>query len=58
MPEIRHCRHCLGDCLGDCLVGDGICIYGWNGRRPRQFSWQLLLTRRWWRRVFWGTGVG
>jgi len=56
MAEIRHCRHCLGDCLGDCLVGDsGSCIHGWNGKRSRQFSWQLLLTRRWWHRVFWGT---
>jgi hypothetical protein len=54
MPEIRHCRHCLGDCLGDCLLGEsGQCIHGWN-KRPRQFSWQQLLTRKWWHRVFWG----
>lgn len=56
MPEVRHCRHCWGDCPGDCLVGEsGICIHGWNGKRP-PFRWQLLLNRRWWRRVFWGTG--
>ena len=55
MPEIRHCRHCAGGCLGECLVGDsGICIHGWNEKRRRQFTWQLLLTRRWWHRVFWG----
>jgi len=54
MSEIRHCRHCTGDCLGECLLGEyGICIHGWN-ERPRQFSWQLLLTRRFWHRVFWG----
>jgi hypothetical protein len=51
----RHCRHCLGDCPGECLIGDsGRCIHGWHEKRPRQFSWQLLLTRRWWHRVFWG----
>ena len=53
----RHCRHCAGDCPGDCLFGDsGRCIHGWNGKRPRQFTWQLLLTRKWWHRVFWGIG--
>ena len=57
MPEvsrIRHCRHCAGDCPGDCLVDDFRCIHGWNGKHPRQFRWQLVLTRRWWHRVFWG----
>jgi hypothetical protein len=51
----RHCRHCLGNCSGDCLLGDsGRCIHEWN-RKPSQLPrWQLLLTRRWWRRVFWG----
>jgi hypothetical protein len=58
MPEVgppRHCRHCLGDhCPGDCLLADGQCIHGWNGNRPRDLRWQLLLTRRWWHRVLWG----
>jgi hypothetical protein len=55
MLQARHCRHCAGACPGDCLVGDsGLCIHGWNGKRPGQFGWQLLLTRKWWRRVFWG----
>jgi hypothetical protein len=58
MPEVRsprHCRHCLGDhCPGDCLLADGQCIHGWNGKRPRDANWQLLLTRRWWHRVLWG----
>ncbi|MGN6792415.1 MAG: hypothetical protein ACTHJW_08495 [Streptosporangiaceae bacterium] len=55
MPEIRHCRHCAGDCVGDCILGEsGLCIHGWNQKPPRQFRWQWLLTRRWWRRVFWG----
>ena len=55
MPEARHCRHCLGDCGGGCLIGQpGRCIHGWNGKHPRQFSWQLLLSRRWWHRVLWG----
>ena len=53
--KLRHCRHCLGDnCPGDCLLGDGQCIHGWNGKRPRAVTWQLLLTRRWWYRVLWG----
>jgi hypothetical protein len=53
----RHCRHCLGNCPGDCLDGDsGWCIHGWNDERPRQFSWQLLLTCKWWHRFFWGIG--
>jgi hypothetical protein len=50
----RHCRHCLGDCPGDCLLGDGQCIHGRNGKRPPHGTWQLLLTRRWWRRLLWG----
>jgi hypothetical protein len=51
----HHCRHCLGACNGDCLIGDGRqCIHGWNGKPPRMFYWQLVLTRRWWHRVFWG----
>jgi hypothetical protein len=57
MPEARparHCRHCAGDCPGDCLLGDGQCIHGWNGKRPRQLPWQLLTTRRGWRRLLWG----
>ena len=55
MPEIRHCRHCWGDCSGDCLVGaSGRCIHGWNERPPRLLTWQVLRTRRWWHRVFWG----
>ena len=58
MPEVRqprHCRHCLGDhCPGDCLLAGGQCIHGWNGNRPRDAPWQLLLTRRWWHRVLWG----
>jgi hypothetical protein len=58
MPEARppaHCRHCAGGgCPGDCLLADGQCIHGWNGKRPAQFTWQLLLDRRWWHRVLWG----
>lgn len=50
----RHCRHCLGDCPGNCLIGGGLCIHGWNEKPPRRFNWQLVLTRRWWHRVFWG----
>jgi hypothetical protein len=57
MPEVsqaRHCRHCAGDCRGECMVGGGQCIHGWNGKRPRQFTWRVLLSRRWWHRVLWG----
>jgi hypothetical protein len=55
MSEIRHCRHCWGDCVGDCLLGEsGRCVHGWNEKRLPRFRWQLLLTRGWWRRVFWG----
>jgi hypothetical protein len=57
MPDAaqpRHCRHCLGDCPGDCLLGDDWCIHGRNEKRPRTFTWQVLLTRRWWDRVLWG----
>jgi hypothetical protein len=58
MAEIRrarHCRHCLlGGCQGNCLLEDGTCIHGWNGHRPRVFTWRTLLTRRWWHRVLWG----
>jgi hypothetical protein len=55
MPEYRHCRHCLGDCPGDCLLGDsGRCIHGWTEKHSHQFSWQLILTRKWWHRVFRG----
>jgi hypothetical protein len=50
----RHCRHCLGDCNGDCLLGSGQCIHGWNGARPRDVTWRILLDRRWWHRVLWG----
>ena len=51
----RHCRHCAGNCPGDCLRDDsGRCMHGWNEKPPRQLGWQLLLTRNWWRRVFWG----
>jgi hypothetical protein len=57
MPELRHCQHCLGDCPGDCLLGNsGRCIHGWNDNHSRQFSWQVILTRKWWHRVFWGAG--
>lgn len=55
MTGARHCRHCLlGGCPGDCLLEGGRCIHGWNDKRVRQFRWQLLLSRRWWHRVFWG----
>jgi hypothetical protein len=51
----RHCRHCaFGGCPGDCLLGDGLCIHGWNGRRPTALTWRVLLDRRWWHRVLWG----
>jgi len=50
-----HTRHCLGDgCRGDCMTGDGQCIHGWNGARPPDFTWRVLLDRRWWHRVLWG----
>ncbi|HET9081173.1 MAG TPA: hypothetical protein VFO01_11755 [Trebonia sp.] len=53
--RLLHCRHCLGDgCAGDCLLSDGQCIHGWNGRRPRELTWLVLLDRRWWHRVLWG----
>jgi hypothetical protein len=56
MPEIRHCRHCAGDCLGECLFDDsGRCLHGWHKRPPRQFGWQLLVTRWLWHRVVWGS---
>jgi hypothetical protein len=56
MPVARHCRHCLGDCPGSCLIDEqGRCIHGWSGTRPRQFRWQLVLTRKWWQRVLYGT---
>jgi hypothetical protein len=56
MTRPRHCRHCAGDCPGDCLIDDAgvMCIHGWNQRPPREFRWQILINRRWWRRVFWG----
>jgi len=55
MPEPRHCRHCYGGCDGGCLIDEsGRCIHGWNGKHPRQFTWQLLLTRGWWHRVLRG----
>ena len=51
----RHSRHRAGDCPGDCLLGEsGRCLHGWDEKRARRFSWQLLLTRTWWRRVFGG----
>jgi hypothetical protein len=58
MPEARHCRHCTGDCEGTCLIGDsGLCLHGWDHKPQwRRFSWQMVLTRRWWHRVFWGVG--
>jgi len=62
MPEARdgrprHCRHCTGDCLDTCLIGDsGLCLHGWNDKSRRQFSWQVVLSRKWWHRVFWGVG--
>ncbi len=57
MPEVRqarHCRHCAGSCSGECMLGDGQCIHGWNGKRPREFTWRVLRSRRWWHRVLWG----
>jgi len=36
------------------MLGDGQCIHGWNGHRPRHFTWRVLLMRRWWHRVLWG----
>jgi hypothetical protein len=58
MPEVRQprqCRQCLGDnCPGDCLLGDGQCIHGWNGNRPRDVTWRVLLTRAWWHKLLWG----
>ena len=60
MSEVRrarHCRHCAGDGSGECMLGDGQCIHGWNGKRPVPLTWQVLLSRRWWRRVMWGEGA-
>jgi hypothetical protein len=55
MTHPRHCRHCAGNCPGDCIIDDsGMCMHGWNVKPRRYFSWQMLLTRRWWRRVLWG----
>lgn len=55
IAKARHCRHCLGDCPGDCLMGEsGRCIHGWHEKPPSRFQWQWLLTRKWWRRLFWG----
>lgn len=52
---VRHCRHCAGGHAGECLLEHGRCIHGWASKQhPRVFSWQLLLTRAWWRRVLWG----
>jgi len=58
MPERRHCRHCTGDCLNTCLIGDsGLCLHGWDRKPPgARFRVQLLMTRRFWHRVFWGVG--
>jgi hypothetical protein len=36
------------------MTGDGQCIHGWNGARPPDFTWRVLLDRRWWHRVLWG----
>jgi hypothetical protein len=56
MTAVRHCRHCWGDCLGECLLGDtGMCIHGRNSRTAPRMRAQWLLSRKWWRRVFWGT---
>ena len=53
--RLRHCRHCLGDgCGGECLFPDGTCMHGWNGHRPRDVTWRIVLSRRWWHRVLWG----
>jgi hypothetical protein len=53
--QLRHCRHCAAvGCPGDCLLGDGQCIHGRNGKRPRPVTWRLVLTRQWWHRVLWG----
>jgi hypothetical protein len=52
--QARHCRHCWGKCDGYCLLADGTCIHGWNGKRPRHFTWRAMLTRRLWVRVLWG----
>lgn len=53
-----HCRHCYGgDCTGTCLVGDsGMCIHGGRPRMTWGMRLRLVTTRRWWHRVFWGTG--
>ena len=50
----RHCRHCLGNCPGDCLLDNGVCIHGWHEKQSYGFTWRLLITRRWWRRMLWG----
>jgi hypothetical protein len=57
MTTIRHCRHCMGNCMGECLVDDtGRCLH--SSRIPGGLPWrmraQLVLSRRWWRRVFRG----
>ena len=57
MPVVAHCRHCLGDCGGDCLLpgGRGLCIHKPVPKLTVGERLTLLRTRRFWRRVFWGT---
>jgi hypothetical protein len=66
MTVVRHCRHCWGDCPGDCILGDtGLCIHNKDrslaraaivksGGKRGQVLAQLLVNRKWWRRVLWG----
>jgi hypothetical protein len=57
MPTARHCRHCLGDCPGTCLLpGDqGLCIHKMNPTLSFRERLVRLRSRRFWRRVMWGT---
>ena len=62
MSTVRHCKHCWGGCGGTCLLppGDtGVCIHKQAPRLNLTFrEWVMLLgNRRFWHRVFWGTGV-
>jgi hypothetical protein len=53
----RHCRHCAGDCRGECILpwDPELCIHSPVRRIPLREWPAMLRTRRFWRRVLWGT---
>ena len=57
MPAASHCRHCLGNCPGSCLLpgGAGLCIHQPTLKLTAGQRLAALRTRRFWRRVFWGS---